>query len=97
MSYWSLRRVADRAAAGHELARTDDDRLAPARTRLPDWTPVATERHERHAARVSSPGRTLRQRAADLEAALWTVPTPDPADVDPYNPGGVRLQVRSSW
>ncbi|MDX6226798.1 MAG: hypothetical protein QOI76_188 [Frankiales bacterium] len=94
MSYWSLRRTAERAAAGHELARTGDDTLAPARIRLPDWTPVAPEAHP---ATVTSGPRTLRQRAADLEKALWTVPSPDPADLDPTWPGGVRVRARSTW
>ena len=95
MSYWSLRRTAERAAAGHELARATDEALPPAKIKLPDWTPVATELHP---ATVSSPVRTtLRQRAADLEKALWSVPSPDPADLDPTWPGGVRVRVRSSW
>jgi hypothetical protein len=94
MSYWSLRRTAERAAAGHELARSTDENLAPAKIRLPDWTPVHAELHP---ATVSSPSRTLRQRAAELEKALWTVPTQDSADHDPMSPydGGVR--IRSSW
>ncbi len=94
MSYWSLRRSAQRSTAGHELARSTDNTLAPAKIRLPDWTPVA---HDLHPATVSSPSRTLRQRAADLEKALWTVPDPDPADLDPTYPGGVRVKARSSW
>jgi hypothetical protein len=94
MSYWSLRRTAQRAAAGHELARGIDETLAPARIRLPDWTPVS---HEPHPATVTSPARTLRQRAAELEAALWTVPAQDPADLDPTYPNGVRVRVRSRW
>ena len=31
MSYWSLRRVAERAAAGHELARSGDADRVPAK------------------------------------------------------------------
>jgi hypothetical protein len=94
MSYWSLRRTAQRAAAGHELARSTDENLAPARIRLPDWTPVAAELHP---ARVSSPSRTLRQRAAELEKALWTVPAQDAADHDPTSPYDGRVRIRSSW
>jgi hypothetical protein len=96
MSYWSLRRSAQRAAAGHELARSTDENLAPAKIRLPDWTPVAAELHP---ATVTSPtpGRTLRQRAAELEKSLWTVPAQDPAEQDPTWPGGRRVRARSSW
>ncbi len=94
MSYWSLRRAAERAAAGHELARSVDDTVpAVDRSRTRDWTPV-----DRHPATVTapSPRRTLRQRAADLEAALWSVPDPEPADVDPTYPTP-RVRARSSW
>jgi hypothetical protein len=94
MSYWSLRRAAERAAAGHDLARAGDGTLAPAGIRLPDWTPVAPEAHP---VTVTRAPRTLRQRAAELEKALWTVPSPDPADLDPTWPGGGRLRARSSW
>lgn len=98
MSYWSLRRTAERATAGHELARGTDDHLAPAKIRLPDWTPVTTELHP---ATVTSQSRTLRQRAAELEKTLektlWTVPRQGPADYDPTYPGGVRVRLRSSW
>ena len=98
MSYWSLRRTAERAAAGHELARSTDETLTaasrPAAIKLPDWTPVAGDLHP---ATVTSPTRTLRQRAAELDKALWTVPAQTPADLDPTYPNGVRVRVRSSW
>lgn len=98
MSYWSLRRAAERATAGHELARTNDETLAPARqdkVRLPDWTPVSYEPHPATVTSVASPARTLRQRASDLEKALWTVPEePKP---DPRKPSAARRRVPATW
>lgn len=87
MSYWSLRRAADRAATAHELARTTEDAAPRTRIKLPDWTPSGQEQHP---ATVTSPGRSLRQRAADLERALWTVPS----EPDPVSAG---VSGRSSW
>lgn len=98
MSYWSLRRAAERATAGHELARTNDDTLAPARRRavqLPDWTPVSYEPHPATVTSVASPSRTLRQRAAELEKALWTVP--GQAQPDPRNPSAIRPRMPAAW
>ena len=100
MSYWSLRRAAERATAGHELARTNDETLAPARQRkvhLPDWTPVSYEPHPATvtSTTTASPSRTLRQRAAELEKALWTVPErPEP---DPRKPSAARPRVPATW
>jgi hypothetical protein len=99
MSYWSLRRAAERAAAGHELARSQDGSLAPATARVATHDAFGVELRrpsaEPHAASVTS--HSLRQRAADLERALWTIPSPDPEDVDPDAPGDVRIKARSAW
>jgi hypothetical protein len=88
MSYWSLRRAAERAAAGHDLAHGTDNAVARARSATHDAYAV-----ELHPATVSSPGRTLRQRAADLERALWTIPTEEA--VVELDSGKVR--ARSRW
>jgi hypothetical protein len=98
MSYWSLRRAAERASAGHELARTNDETLAPARptkVQLPDWTPVSRERHQATVTSVASPARTLRQRAADLEKSLWLVP--EQQEADPRKPSAPRPRVPATW
>jgi hypothetical protein len=98
MSYWSLRRAAERATAGHELARTTDETLAPARetkVRLPDWTPVSREPHAATVTSVASPSRTLRQRAADLEKSLWMVP--EQPEQDPRKPSATRPRVPATW
>jgi hypothetical protein len=99
MSYWSLRRVAERAAAGHELARTDDGTMVPAAPKpTHDAFGVELVRPvvEPHPVTVSR-RRSLRQRAAELEQAIWIVPSPDPADVDVLDPGPVRVKARSRW
>ncbi|BEP16259.1 hypothetical protein acdb102_45700 [Acidothermaceae bacterium B102] len=103
MSYWSLRRVAERAAAGHELARTGDSTghlMAPAAPAKPTHDAFGVEMVrpvvEPHPVTVS-PRRSLRQRAAELEQAIWIVPSPDPADADPLVPGPVRVKARSRW
>jgi len=102
MSYWSLRRAAERATAGHELARTNDETLAPASrstVRLPDWTPVSNELHPATVTSVASASRTLRQRASDLgqsvEKTLWTLP--EQAEQDPRQPSAMRPRVPASW
>ena len=98
MSYWSLRRAAERATAGHELARTNDDTLAPARpgkVKLPDWTPVSRAPHQATVTSVASPARTLRQRAADLEKTLWLVPEQE--QPDPRKPSALRPRVPATW
>ena len=69
MSYWSLRRVAERAAAGHELARTDDGSLVPATTPAThDGFGVELFRPgvRPHPVSITTPRRTLRERAALL-------------------------------
>jgi hypothetical protein len=98
MSYWSLRRAAERATAGHELARANNGALPPSShgtVRLPDWTPVAYEPHPARVTSVASPSRTLRQRAADLERALWTIPAQ--VEPDPRRPSAGRAPVPVSW
>lgn len=103
MSYWSLRRVAERAAAGHELARQNDDDLAtaaPAPTHDAfgvELVRPAAASLIRHPVTIATPRRTLRGRAAALEQALWIVPVPDPLDADPLVPGPVRGRARSRW
>lgn len=99
MSYWSQRRTAERAAAHYAGSPASPDShdlasLPEARITLPDWTPAISGRHP---ATVTSPTRTLRQRAAEIEAKLWTIPAQDPADIDPTYPGGARVRARSSW
>jgi hypothetical protein len=100
MSYWSLRRVAERAAAGHELARSGDaDRVPakPAPTHDAFGVELVRPVVAPHPVTITTPRRSLRQRAAELEQAIWIVPSPDPADVDPINPSGVRARSRSRW
>jgi hypothetical protein len=98
MSYWSLRRAAERAIAGHELARANDETLPPAgqgHIRLPDWTPVSYDVHPATVTSAAGPSRTLRQRAADLQKVLWTVP--EQAAPDPRKPSASRARVPSAW
>lgn len=103
MSYWSLRRVAERAAAGHELARTGGESMAtmtPAAPAKPTHDAFGVELVrplvEPHPVAVS-PRRSLRRRAAELEQAIWIVPSPDPSDIDVLVPGPVRVKARSRW
>lgn len=99
MSYWSLRRAAERGAAGHALARPYGETSVRAEggVRLPDWTPGTRHAHPATVASASSSfvSRSLRQRAAELEQALWTVPE-QPAD-DPRRPSVTRRRVPATW
>lgn len=100
MSYWSLRRVAERAAAGHELARSGDpDRVMakPAPTHDAFGVELVRPVVAPHPVTITTPRRTLRQRASELEQAIWIVPTPDQSQPDPLSPGGVRVRARSRW
>ena len=99
MSYWSLRRAAERAAAGHELARTDDGSMVPATRPATDGfgVPLGRPVVERHAATVTSPRRTLRERAVELEQTIWVVPSVDPLAAEAGVPGTVRAGIRSRW
>src|SRR5471030_35270 len=65
MSYWSLRRVAERAAAGHELDRTDDGSMVPAtRPATHDAFAVELVRPvvQPNPVTITTPRRSLRER-----------------------------------
>jgi hypothetical protein len=100
MSYWSLRRVAERAAAGHELARQGNDDLRAARpgpTHDAFGVELVRPVLAPHPVTITTPRRSLRERATELERAIWIVPSPDPGDVDLLVPGPVRVRARSRW
>lgn len=100
MSYWSLRRVAERAAAGHEMARQGNDEMTaatPASTHDAFGVELVRPVVPPHPVTITTPRRSLRERAIELEQAFWIVPVPDPADIDPLLPGPVRVRPRSRW
>jgi hypothetical protein len=94
VSYWSLRRAAQRPAGPHQRAHTEQSGearpTAPEPTR--DWTPV-----DRQPVEPASAARTLLQRMSDLEDKLWQLPTENPEDTVPGQLGGTKIRARSSW
>ena len=84
-----------RAVAGNGRASVPPGPAVPKgrRQRRPTGAPPPLP----HPVTITTPRRSLRERATELEQAIWIVPVPDPADVDPLVPGPVRVRARSRW
>ena len=101
MSYWSLRRAAERSTAAAEFAHGQNRQVEPTfapeaerpAIRLPDWTPEAAPPH-----RVAGPAcNTVRQRVTALEDRVFTVPDELAPEGESWTASDAPIGRRSRW